>query len=313
MVCRWQRARAAAVIGECGTGKTLVALAAIHCHSEGRPYTALAMVPGHLTAKTAREAFRTLPGVRVFFIDALRDRVRDGFPCGINEVKLRHGKIVREGLHTTLTDLRLRNNYKSARQRWQQEICSGPALFIVGRDRSKLGWFWRHAYEVARCGRYQGSVVIRTRDAQSTWGTIACLPRTSTRSVSSGGSGLRPEDEPESSCFLARVSPGRGRLRPLWAPVAKRRISFQMRNRLTTQPRANGLRHLAQDPPLNGRLKPFQSAHRNLLFHALAQAPVGTAASEGRPVAPETHQFQSQQLAAHQRACSLSKRSWLHP
>ena len=159
VVCRWQRARAAAVIGECGTGKTLVALAAIHCHSEGRPYTALAMVPGHLTAKTAREAFRTLPGVRVFFIDALRDRVRDGFPCGINEVKLRHGKIVREGLHTTLTDLRLRKNYKSARQRWQQEICSGPALFIVGRDRSKLGWFWRHAYEVARCGRYQGSVV----------------------------------------------------------------------------------------------------------------------------------------------------------
>jgi hypothetical protein len=159
VVYRWQRARAAAVIGECGTGKTLVALAAIHCHSEGRPYTALAMVPGHLTAKTAREAFRILPGVRVFFIDALRDRVRDGFPCGINEVKLRHGKIVREGLHTTLTDLRLRKNHKSARQRWQQEICSGPALFIVGRDRSKLGWFWRHAYEVARCGRYQGSVV----------------------------------------------------------------------------------------------------------------------------------------------------------
>ena len=159
VVRRWQRARAAAVIGECGTGKTLVALAAIHCHSEGRPYTALAMVPGHLTAKMARETFQTLPRVRVFFIDALRDRVRDGFPCGVNEVKLRHGKIVREGFHTTLTDLRLRKNHKTARQRWQQEICSGPALFIVGRDRSKLGWFWRHAYEVAQCGRYQGSVV----------------------------------------------------------------------------------------------------------------------------------------------------------
>ena len=74
-------------------------------------------------------------------------------------MKLRHGKIVREGFHTTLTDLRLRKNHKTARQRWQQEICSGPALFIVGRDRSKLGWFWRHAYEVAQCGRYQGSVV----------------------------------------------------------------------------------------------------------------------------------------------------------
>ena len=81
VVRRWERARAAAVIGECGTGKTLVALAAIHCHSEGRPYTALAMVPGHLTAKMARETFRTLPGVRVFFIDALRDRVRKEFPA----------------------------------------------------------------------------------------------------------------------------------------------------------------------------------------------------------------------------------------
>lgn len=159
VVRRWGRAHAAAVIGECGAGKTLVALAAIHCHSDGRPYTALAMVPGHLTGKMARETFQTVPRVRVFFIDALRDGARNGSPCGVNEVKLRHGKIVCEGFHTTLTDLRLRNNYKTARQRWQQEVCSGPALFIVGRDRSKLGWFWRHAYEVAQCGRYQGSVV----------------------------------------------------------------------------------------------------------------------------------------------------------
>jgi len=159
VVRRWQQARAAAVIGECGTGKTLVALAAIHCHADGRPYAALAMVPGHLTAKMAREAFQTLPRVRVFFIDALRDGAQNGSPGGINEVKLRRGKIVREGLHTTLTDLRLRKNCKTAWQRWQQSICSGPALFVVGRDRSKLGYFWRHAYEVAQCGRYQGSVV----------------------------------------------------------------------------------------------------------------------------------------------------------
>jgi hypothetical protein len=159
VIRRWQEARAAAVIGECGTGKTLIALAAMHCHSEGRPYTALALVPGHLTAKMARETFQTTPGIRVFFIDALRDRVRDGVPTGVNEVKLRRGKIIREGLHTTLTDLRLRKDYRSARERWGRSICSGPALFIVGRDRAKLGWFWRHAYEVARCGRYQGSVI----------------------------------------------------------------------------------------------------------------------------------------------------------
>jgi superfamily II DNA or RNA helicase len=159
VVRRWQEAHAAAVIAECGTGKTLVALAAIHCHSDGRPYTALALVPGHLTGKTAREAFQTLPGVRVFFTDALRDRARDGSPCGINEVKLRHGKIVREGLHTTLTDLRLRKQYRTARERWHREICPGPALLIAGRDRAKLGWFWRHAYATAKSGTCLGSTV----------------------------------------------------------------------------------------------------------------------------------------------------------
>lgn len=30
---------------------------------------------------------------------------------------------------------------------------------MVGRDRAKLGYFWRHAYQIARCGRYQGSVI----------------------------------------------------------------------------------------------------------------------------------------------------------
>jgi len=30
---------------------------------------------------------------------------------------------------------------------------------VVGRDRAKLGYFWRHAYQIARCGRYQGSVI----------------------------------------------------------------------------------------------------------------------------------------------------------
>ena len=76
----------------------------------------------------------------------------------MNEVKLRNGRIVREGLHTSLTELRLRKNSPSARKRWAS-ICSCPSIFVVGRDRAKLGYFWRHAYQVARCGRYQGCVV----------------------------------------------------------------------------------------------------------------------------------------------------------
>ena len=44
IVKRWNRAKAAAVIAECGTGKTLMALSALHVHSAGRPYTALVTV-----------------------------------------------------------------------------------------------------------------------------------------------------------------------------------------------------------------------------------------------------------------------------
>ena len=63
-------------------------------------------------------------------------------------------------LHTTLTDLRLRKNYRTARRTLAAgRSAQARLLFIVGRDRAKLGWFWRHAYEVAQCGRYQGSVV----------------------------------------------------------------------------------------------------------------------------------------------------------
>ena len=51
---RWQRARTGMVVAECGTGKTLISLGAIHVHSEGQPFTALAMVPPHLWSKSGR-------------------------------------------------------------------------------------------------------------------------------------------------------------------------------------------------------------------------------------------------------------------
>jgi len=158
VVKRWNQARGAAVIAECGTGKTLISLGAVHVHSERKPFTALAMVPPQLVEKWAREAFLTLPHLRVFFIDGLRTPTSSAGHAGINEVRLRHGRIVREGLRTTLTELRLRKMAHTARQRWDS-ICGFPALFIVGRERGKLSYFWRHAYGRARCGRYQGSIV----------------------------------------------------------------------------------------------------------------------------------------------------------
>lgn len=155
---RWQGARTAKVVAECGTGKTLISLAAIHVHSDGRPYTALAMVPPHLVEKWAREAFLTIPGIRVFLIDDMRNGGDEKAPHGVNEVHLKRGVIVREGLRTSLSDLRLRKQYTNARDRWQA-LCNRPTLFIVGRERGKLGYFWRHAYKIARSGPYAGWLV----------------------------------------------------------------------------------------------------------------------------------------------------------
>src|SRR5579862_9097217 len=158
LVRRWQHAKAGAVIAECGTGKTLISLGAMQTHAEYRPFTAIAMVPPQLVEKWCREALLTLPRVRVFIIDGLRTPTKSNIHHGVNEVKLRNKRIVREGLRTSLTELRLRKSSPSARKRWES-ICSCPSLFVVGRDRAKLGYFWRHAYQVAQSGRYQGSVV----------------------------------------------------------------------------------------------------------------------------------------------------------
>ena len=155
---RWQQARTAMVVAECGTGKTLISLGAIHVHRQGSPFTALAMVPPHLVEKWAREAFLTLPGLRVFLIDDLRNGGDENKSHGVNEVRLRQGRILREGLHTTLSELRLRKDSPTSRKRWLS-LCGRPSLFIVGRERAKLGYFWRHAYRVPRSGPYLGCAV----------------------------------------------------------------------------------------------------------------------------------------------------------
>ena len=91
-------------------------------------------------------------------MDCERRPARRPTHYGVNEVKLRNGRIVREGLKTSLTDLRLRKTSGSARERWDT-LCGCSAVFVVGRDRAKLGYFWRHAYQVSRSGRYRGCVV----------------------------------------------------------------------------------------------------------------------------------------------------------
>ncbi len=155
---RWEKCRTAALVGTMGTGKTLMALAAMDVHSKGKRFNALTMVPPHLVEKTAREAFQTLGRIRVFMIDDLRNGGDPKAPHGVNEVKLRKGEIVREGLHTSLSDLRAKKGYRNPRQRWAA-ICPQSCLFIVSRERMKLGYFWRDAYLIAKSGPYRDCVV----------------------------------------------------------------------------------------------------------------------------------------------------------
>src|SRR5436309_7317216 len=138
----WQEARCAAAVAECGTGKTLISLGSVFTHASARAFTCLAMVPPQLVEKWCREAMSTLPGIRVFVIDGCRNGVASNGFTGVNEVRLRHGRVIREGLKTTLSDMRLAKRHRSARSRWEEQVAT-PSLFVVSRERAKLGYFWR--------------------------------------------------------------------------------------------------------------------------------------------------------------------------
>lgn len=155
---RWQEARCAAAVAECGTGKTLISLGSVFAHAEAQPFNCLAMVPPQLVGKWARECFLTLPNMRVFMIDGVRNGVGSNGFTGVNEVRFRSGRVVREGLRTTLSDMRLAKTHRSARARWRAQV-PGSSIFVVSRERAKLGYFWRHAYNVARSGPCCGNVV----------------------------------------------------------------------------------------------------------------------------------------------------------
>ena len=60
---------------------------------------------------------------------------------------------MREGLHTTLADMR-----KMGREGWRA-VCPETSIFILGRERAKLGYFWKHAYLKGRSGKHLGLVV----------------------------------------------------------------------------------------------------------------------------------------------------------
>jgi hypothetical protein len=102
-----RRQKAILLVGEMGTGKTLMGMAAIHAHAAGRPYRALVFCPGQLVHKWEREIKGTIPAATVFQIDSWRSL------------------------------LRLDRTRKPAGVEW----------YVIARDRAKLGATWRPAYQ----------------------------------------------------------------------------------------------------------------------------------------------------------------------
>jgi hypothetical protein len=89
-------------------------------------------------------------------------------PHGVCEVRLKKGRVVYEGQHFSLSELRA-----MGRKGWR-EHCPRPAIFIIPKDKGKLSYFWRHAYAQAESGPHRGGVVnpdtgtlIRTIDGDS--------------------------------------------------------------------------------------------------------------------------------------------------
>jgi hypothetical protein len=140
------------IVGECGTGKTLMSIGIAHAHAGAKPYNAIAMCPPHLVLKWAREVLVTVPRARVFVLYDLRNGGDPSKPHGVVEAKLRNGHAVSNGLKTTLPELR-----RMGRKGWRK-ICSGPAYFIVSKETGKLSYFWKHAYSWPESGRWRFSV-----------------------------------------------------------------------------------------------------------------------------------------------------------
>jgi hypothetical protein len=97
-------------IGEMGVGKTLIGAAVPYIMENGHPPRVLVMCPGHLTRKWAREITQTIPGAQATILTRLAD-VQAIDP---------------------------------------QEPHHGLRYYIVSKERAKLSYAWRSAFNVRR-------------------------------------------------------------------------------------------------------------------------------------------------------------------
>ena len=94
-------------------------------------------------------------------------------------MRFRNGRVVREGLKTTFSEMRLAKGHRSARARWNAKV-GAPSIFVISRERAKLGYFWRHATDAQR-GPFHGSVVNPDTGKPMLAATINCAARISGR------------------------------------------------------------------------------------------------------------------------------------
>lgn len=149
----WKKKVSAKLVAECGCGKTLMAMAACYVHAAGKRFTTVVMCPPHLPKKWSREVLITLPNVRVFMVEDMRNNGDPKKPHGLVEVVYSKGKIVRKGLKLTLTELRQMG------PKGFQKLCPQSAFFMMSKERGKLGYFWRDAFSVSQCGPNKGYLI----------------------------------------------------------------------------------------------------------------------------------------------------------
>ena len=148
-----RKANAAKIVGECGTGKTFMSLAACYVHANGQQHTGLVMCAPHLVEKWAREIFNSIPHARVFLIHDMRNGGDPRKPHGVCEVQWKSDHLIRNGWAGRLTDLR-----RLGRKGWKK-TCPEPAWFVLGRERGKLSYYWKHVFKLAKSGKLMGALV----------------------------------------------------------------------------------------------------------------------------------------------------------
>jgi hypothetical protein len=107
------RQKSIVLVGEMGTGKTLMGIASAHSHADGRPYRGLVFCPGQLVNKWEREIRATIPHAAVVQIESWKDL-----------------------LHL---------------DRWRRPV--HVEWYIIARDRAKLGARWKSAFLQRRHGQ----------------------------------------------------------------------------------------------------------------------------------------------------------------